>query len=288
MMKEVALVTDSTACIPIDIAHQLEISVIPIWVLFGEEAFRDGVDITPKEFYTRLKTADPLPRTSSPSPGDYLAVFNRLRERAESILVITYSSRFGMAYQSARIASEQVEGVKVVVIDSRTATLAQGFIAIITGRAIASGANLTQAVEIAGQTIPRVGFLAKLETLNYLSQSGRVPEVADWIGRTLKLRLVFGSNNGVVSVVGASRTQRQAICQILDELEERTHMAKLDVGIFHAEALDEAQRLRDELLDRFEVDELYSVEMTPVIGAHIGPGVVGLAYCLDNPAYNPD
>ena len=286
-MKEVALVTDSTACIPIDIAHQLEISVIPIWVLFGEEAFRDGVDITPKEFYTRLKTADPLPRTSSPSPGDYLAVFNQLRERAESILVITYSSRFGMAYQSARIASEQVEGVKVVVIDSRTATLAQGFIAIITGRAIASGANLTQAVEIAEQTIPRVGFLAKLETLNYLSQSGRVPEVADWIGRTLKLRLVFGSNNGVVSVVGASRTQRQAIRQILDELEERTHMAKLDVGIFHAEALDEAQRLRDELLDRFEVDELYSVEMTPVIGAHIGPGVVGLAYCLDNPAYNP-
>ena len=287
-MKEVALVTDSTACIPVDIARQLEISVIPIWVLFGEEAFRDGVDISPNEFYTRLKTADPLPRTSSPSPGDYLAVFNRLRERAESILVITYSSRFGMAYQSARIASEQVEGVKVVVIDSRTATLAQGFIAIITGRAIASRANLTQAVEVAEQTIPRVGFLAKLETLNYLSQSGRVPEVADWIGRTLKLRLVFGSNNGVVSVVGASRTQRQAIRQILDELEERTHMAKLDVGIFHAEAPDEAQILREGLLNRFEVDELYSVEMTPVIGAHIGPGVVGLAYCLDNPAYNPD
>lgn len=287
-MKEVVLVTDSTACIPIDIARQLEISVIPIWVLFGEEAFRDGVDITPKEFYTRLKTADPLPRTSSPSPGDYLEVFNQLRKKAESILVITYSSRFGMAYQSARIACEQAEGVKVVVIDSRTATLAQGFIAIITGRAIASGANLAQAVEIAKQTIPRVGFLAKLETLNYLSQSGRVPEVADWIGRTLKLRLVFGSNNGVVSVVGASRTQRQAIRQILDELEERTHMAKLDVGIFHAEAQDEAQRLQDGLLDRFEVDELYSVEMTPVIGAHIGPGVVGLAYCLDNPAYNPD
>ena len=287
-MKEVALVTDSTACIPVDIARQLEISVIPIWVLFGEEAFRDGVDISPKEFYTRLKTADPLPRTSSPSPGDNLAVFNRLRERAESILVITYSSRFGMEYQSAMIASEQVEGVKVVVIDSRTATLAQGFIAIITGRAIASGANLTQAVEVAEQTIPRVGFLAKLETLNYLSQSGRVPEVADWIGRTLKLRLVFGSNNGVVSVVGASRTQRQAIRQILDELEERTHMAKLDVGIFHAEAPDEAQILREGLLNRFEVDELYSVEMTPVIGAHIGPGVVGLAYCLDNPAYNPD
>ncbi|MEA3440447.1 MAG: DegV family protein [Chloroflexota bacterium] len=287
MMKKVALVTDSTACIPPEIARDLDITVVPIWVLFGEQAYRDGVDITPDEFYARLKTADPLPHTSSPSPGDYLKVFENLRQEADSILVITYSSHFGMSYQAARIAGDQIEGVRVEVLDSRTATMAQGFVAIIAARAIARGADLESAISVAEQTIPCVGFLAKLETLHYLSKSGRVPEIADWIGRALSLRLIFGSGDGVVSVVGASRTQRQAINQILDELVERTMLKKLDVGIFHADAPDEAERLRDRLLKQFEVDELYLTEMTPVIGAHIGPGVVGLAYCLDNPEYNP-
>jgi len=148
-MKKVALVTDSTACIPPEIARDLDITVVPIWVLFGEQAYRDGVDITPDEFYARLKTADPLPHTSSPSLGDYLKVFENLRQEADSILVITYSSHFGMSYQAARIAGDQIEGVRVEVLDSRTATMAQGFVAIIAARAIARGADLETAIAVA-------------------------------------------------------------------------------------------------------------------------------------------
>lgn len=286
-MREVTVLTDSSACIPSDIVQNLAIRVVPIWVIFGEDAYLDGIDITPAEFFTRLQSADPLPRTSSPSPSDYLKAFKQLQGETKSVLVITYSSRFGMAYQSACLAANQMDDLRVEVLDSKTATMAQGFVAITAARAIASGLGLPAALEVAKHTIPRVGFLAKLETLHYLSQSGRVPEIADWIGRALKLRLVFGSNNGMVSVVGASRTKKQAIRQILDELEDRTQMHKLDIAIFHAEAVEEAKMLQDALVGRFAVDEFYSVEMTPVIGAHIGPGVVGLAYCLDNPKYNP-
>ena len=286
-MRKVSVLTDSSACIPPEIAHDLGISVVPIWIIFGEDTYRDGIDITPAEFFTRLQSANPLPRTSSPSPGDYLKTLRRLQEETESVLLITYSSRFGMAYQSARLAAGQINSLQVEVLDSKTATMAQGFIAITAARAVAAGANLGDSLEVARQTIPKVGFLAKLETLHYLSQSGRVPEIADWIGRALKLRLIFGSNNGMVGVVGASRTKKQAIRQILDELEERTKNHKLDIAIFHADAPDEAVLLENSLRERFAMDEFYTVEMTPVVGAHIGPGVVGLAYCLDNPKYNP-
>lgn len=286
-MRKVSVLTDSSACIPPEIACDLGICVVPIWVIFGEDTYRDGVDITPAEFYTRLQSTNTLPRTSSPSPGDYLKALRRLKGETESVLLITYSSRFGMAYQSARLAAGQIDSLQVEVLDSKTATMAQGFIAITAARAVAAGANLGDSLELARQTIPKVGFLAKLETLHYLSQSGRVPEIADWIGRALKLRLIFGSNNGMVSVVGASRTKKQAIRQILDELEERTENHKLDIAIFHADAPDEAVLLENSLRERFAVDEFYTVEMTPVVGAHIGPGVVGLAYCLDNPKYNP-
>jgi len=285
-MKKVAVVTDSTACLPPEITEELDIIVVPIWVIFGEQAYRDGVDITSAEFYYRLRTGELLPRTSSPSPNDYLNIFEQLKEEAESILVITYSSRFGMSYQSARLARKVFADVRVEVLDSRTATMAQGFVVLITARAVCNGADLERAIEVAEHTIPRVGFLAKLETLTYLYRSGRVPEIADWLGRALKLRLIFGSDKGKVSVVGASRTRRQALNQILDELMDRTGGARLDVAIFHAEAETEAGMLKEMLLQRFDVDEFYSVEMTPVIGAHIGPGVVGLAYCLDNPLYN--
>jgi len=285
-MKKVAVVTDSTACLPPEITEELGITVVPIWVIFGEQAYRDGIDITSTEFYFRLRTGELLPRTSSPSPNDYLSIFEQLKEEAESILVITYSSRFGMSYQSARLACKVFTDARVEVLDSCTATMAQGFVVMITARAVCNGADLDRAIEVAEHTIPRVGFLAKLETLTYLYRSGRVPEIADWLGRALKLRLVFGSDKGKVSVVGASRTRRQALNQILDELMDRTGGARLDVAIFHAEAENEAGMLKEMLVQRFDVDEFFSVEMTPVIGAHIGPGVVGLAYCLDNPLYN--
>ena len=286
MNKEVVVVTDSTACLTEQMAREHHVTVVPIWVIFGEYSYRDGVDISNEEFYSRLIHADPLPKTSSPSPGDYLKVYTKLREESNAILVITYSSRFGMSYQSARLASEMIDGVQIAVVDSCTATMAQGFIALGTARAVAAGAGIEEAVKVAQEMIPRVGFLARLETLTYLHRSGRVPEIADWIGKALKLQLVFGSSNGSIHVVGASRTSRQALNQILDELRDRTGGKKLDVAIFHAEAAHQAEQLKEKLLSRFEVDEFYCVEMTPVVGAHTGPGVVGLAYCLDNPLYN--
>lgn len=263
-----------------------QVEALPMWVIFGEETYRDGIDITPDEFYERLLKVGQLPKTSSPSPGEYLAVYKKLIQKSQSILVITYSSRFGMSYQAAKIAREMFSDSSIHVLDSGTATMAQGFLAIIAARAALAGAGFTEVITLAEETKKHVGGLAKLDTLEFLRLSGRVPEIANWLGRALHLKLLFGSCSDKVEVIGASRTQRQAINQMLDELRERTENKKLDIATFHAAAQKEAIDLEKKLLAEFNVDEYYRVELTPVIGAHIGPGVVGLAYGLDNPLYN--
>jgi len=287
MVKSITVVTDSTACLTKEMAQEFQIEVLPIWVIFGENAYRDGIDITPEEFYERLAHVDQLPKTSSPSPGEYLSVFKKLIQQSQSILVITYSSRYGMSYQAAKIAQEMMGEASIYVLDSGTATMAQGFIVLIAARAALMGVDFAEVVSLAIETKNRVGFLAELESLEFLRQSGRVPEIANWLGRALRLRLLFGSCNGNIEVIGASRTRRQAVNQMLDELRDRTENKKLDIATFHAQAPGEVSDLEIKLLAEFKVDEFYRVELTPVIGAHIGPGVIGLAYCLDNPLYNP-
>lgn len=277
-MDKVGIVTDSNVCLPEDIAQRLKIRIVPIWLVFGAKVYRDGVDITPDHFYAALREGGDLPTTSSPSPEDYLEAFVRVRRVAESILVVTYSSQLGMAYESAIGAKRAVDEYPVEVIDSRTATMAQGFVVLEAARAASGGADLEEVVAIANRAIPRVGFVATLETLKYLHRAGRVPAVAEWIGSALKLRMILGNRDGGVGVLGATRTRSQTIKRMLGELERRVGYRKLDVAVFHADALTRALALRRAVADRFDCRELLTVEFTPVMGAHTGPDVVGLAY----------
>jgi DegV family protein with EDD domain len=278
--KKVAVVTDSNVCLPPDLVEQLDIGVVPIWLIFGETAYRDGVDITPADFYVRLRTADSLPTTSAPSPSDFLRVFERLQEQAKSILVITVSSQLSMVYEAAIIARESMNGYPIEVLDGRTATMAQGFIVRAAARAIAAGADLHGAVAAARETMPRVGFFFALETLTYLHRGGRVPAIAEWVGRALRLHPILIGRDGDVAVLGAGRTRRQVMERMLVELEQRAGSRSVEVAVCHADAVEAAQEFRRAIAARFNCSELFTVEFTPVMGAHTGPGVVGLAYCL--------
>jgi DegV family protein with EDD domain len=138
-------------------------------------------------------------------------------------------------------------------------------------------------VNVANRAIPRVGFVATLETFKYLHRAGRVPAVAEWIGSALKLRMSLGDRDGGVGILGATRTRSQTIKRMLGELERRVGYRKLDVAVFHADAQTRALALRRAVAGRFDCRELLTVELTPVMGAHTGPDVVGLAYHVLEP-----
>ena len=260
---------------------------MPILVIFGDEVLRDGVDITPKEFYVRLRSADPLPTTSAPSPARCREVFEAARVAgAEGVVAVCLSSKLSMAYDAACAAARSMGGFPVRVIDSRLATIAQGFVAVAAARAALQGMDLDGVVAAAQRSVAGTGFVVVLDTLSYLRRSGRVPAILSLAGSMLNLRPVVGSQrDGTVGIVGRTRGKKAATERLLREVERRAVGRRLtSLAVMHADAPAEAEELREAVATRFECDDLYTVEFSPVMGAHAGPGVVGLAYQTVVPA----
>ncbi len=282
-MIEVAVVTDSVACLPKELVEKYGIEVVPVQVIFGDKSYRDGIDITPSQFYTMLKQAEQLPTTAASLPGPVLEAYNKASQRASTILCITLSVKLSGMFNSALLAKEMVKGtlpgVTIEVLDSRTAAAAEGLVVLAAARAVASGKKLSEVIETAKSVIQRVNLFVTLDTLYYLVKGGRVPRVAALASSLLKIKPIITIVDGEAHPVTNPRTTPGAMKRILEIMEQKVVKGQpLHVAVMHAEALDRATELKDEVSSRFDCAELFVTEFTPVMGAHTGPGVVGVAF----------
>ena len=283
----VAIVTDSNVCLPHEIVQRHGIQVVPILVIFGERVLRDGIDITPREFCARLKAGGPMATTSAPSPVHYQEAYKAAREGgARGVVVVCLSSKLSMAYDAACTAARSMGEYPVRVVNSRLATTAQGFVALAAARAAARGADLAGVVAVAEVNIARCGFVAVLDTLSYLSRSGRVPAIAALAGSALKLYpVVANQRDGSVGIVAPVRGKEAALKRMLREVERRTAGQRLAaLAIMHAGVPEQVAELQGAVSAQLQVAELYTVEFSPVMVAHAGPGLIGLAYPAALPA----
>lgn len=280
-MRQVAVVTDSAACLPPSTLAEYEIELVPIWVVFGGAAYRDGIDITPTEVYARLRAGEHA-TTSSPAPEDFLHAYRAARRRAPSVFVVTYSRRLGMAFHSALEARRSMPHEAIEVLDSGTAAMAEGFVVLSAARAAANGASLQEVLLLAAQERQRVGLLGVLDTLHYLRRSGRVPAIAALAGSLLKVYPVLGDrSDGTIGLVALARTKERALESMVQTLARRTAGRPFaSLAIMHADAAEEAASLSAALHQRWESAELMTLEFTPAMGAHTGPGTLALAYRL--------
>jgi DegV family protein with EDD domain len=284
-MGKIAIVTDSNTCLPKDIIQKYQIGIVPIVLIFGEEVLRDGVDIDIQDFYTRLRTADPLPTTSSPTPAQFIETVEEAKSKgAEGIVVVTLSSKLSMSFNTAHIALQEMQGFPIRIVDSRMATIAQGFVALTAAEAAAQGLELDDVVSVAEKSTAEIGFAVMLDTLEYLHRGGRVPAIASLVGSAIKLNPVVGNRvDGTVGIIAPTFGQKSAIERVLKEVEKKSKGRNLKrLAVMHADALERAKSLMDRVAERFECDEIYLVELTPVMGAHAGPGVIGLAYHIED------
>jgi DegV family protein with EDD domain len=282
---KIAIVTDSNTCLPQDIIEKYQIGIVPIVLIFKDEILRDGVDIDIQGFYARLRTADPLPTTSSPTPTQFIETFEEARSRgADGIVVVTLSSKLSMSYNAAHLAIQDMEGIPIRVVDSRMATIAQGFVALTAAEAAAQGLELDDVVALAEKSTDDIGFAVMLDTLDYLHRGGRVPAIAALVGSAIKLNPVLGNRmDGTVGIISPSLGPKAATNRILKEVEQKAKDRKLKrLAVMHADAMEKAKSLMEIVVERFKCDEIYLVELTPVMGAHAGPGVVGLAYQIED------
>jgi len=285
-MKEVAIVTDTTACIPQEQVAKYDIEVVPVQLIFEDKSYQDGIDITPTEFYALLRQAKKLPTTSSSSPSPYVEAYRKASQRAESILCLTLPTRFSVMSDSARVAMETtkttLQNVAIEVLECTTAAAGQGLVTLAAAKAAASGKTLSEVVETAKSTMSRVNLFATLDTLHYLVKSGRVPQAAALINSILRIKPIFTLNHADARTVALPRTIHSAMKRMMKLMDEKVIREKpLHVAVMHADAEDKAIALKDEIAAQFDCTELFITEFTPVMGVHTGPGLIGVAFYSD-------
>ena len=278
------MVTDSCSGIPPDLAETHGVAVIPLTVRFGEETFRDGVDMTAEEFYRRLPSTPELPRTSQPSVAEFLELFDRLAGEGDptGILVVTLSHKLSGTYQSAVQAAREFGRVPVEVVDSLSVSVPQTFAAVAAARVANRGAGLAEVAAAAREVAGRCRLYATLDTLEYLRRGGRIGRAAAWAGAVLQIKPVITIDGGEVAPVARLRTRAKAVEFILERLRDEIKPDRpLHAGIIHANSPQEAADLAEEVRRRFQPEELIISGITPVIGTHAGPGALGVAYYQD-------
>jgi len=274
----VAVVADSAANLPGELARELGIEIVPMYLKFGERVYRDGTDLTPRDFYERLGRDREPASTSVPSPGDFLEAYRRTGQR--EILCVTVASSMSSSFQQASFAAERFEG-KVEVLDSRSASMAEGFVAAEAARAAASGASLERVVGRAREVAARTRLLATVATFEFLRRSGRVTKLQAYAATMLDIKPVFEFRDGEAVPVARTRTRRRALAQIEGDTIRDAGAGPLHLAVIHAAAEEEACELLDRIAASAQVVEHLVTEVTPVIGTHTGPGLVGTAFYRD-------
>jgi DegV family protein with EDD domain len=269
----VGIITDSVADLSPQMVKELGVSVIPLSVRFGEEVYRDGIDLTPDQFYDKLKTSKVFPNTSVPSPGDFIKVYDEMAEKTDEILVILVTSRLSATQEVARQSIAMMKKkCRVELLDSRTATMAEGFIVMKAAQAAKSGASLDEVIKVARQTIPRVDFLAAFDSLEYLRRGGRIGRAQAFLGSLLHINPLITLREGVVEPAGRTRSRAKAIDRLYEFAAGYTNIEEMAVE--NTACPEDAEALVERLGAIYPKERIYRSRMTPVIGTHTGPGLL--------------
>lgn len=279
MSKPVAVLTDSTSTLPSHLVEQYNITVVPLQLIWGDQTFVDGVDITPEAFYRRLRTAKVIPTTSQPSAAAFAEAYRRLHQQGYDILAVLISSKLSGTIASAEQAKELVPEARVEIVDSLQVAMSLGFQVLAAARAVAEGADLMQAKAVAEQARDQSGVLLLVETLEYLHRGGRIGGAARLFGSLLNIKPILEVQNGRVEPVEKVRSRKKALKRLVNlALNRMGGREPVRVAILHADAEEEAQRLMAMLQEHVTPVESYITPVSPVVGVHVGPGTVGITY----------
>ena len=272
-MPNVAIVTDSVADLPPQVAEELGITVVPLVVRFGTELYRDGLDLHPDQFYGKLKTSKALPATSVPPPAAFADAYNKLSEKTNEIAVVCLTSKLSATYQVALQATGLLKKrCRIEVLDSQWAVMAEGFIAIAAARAARAGASLDEVLDVARHTTHRVDMCAAFDTLEYLERGGRIGKAQAFLGSLLKVNPIIGMKDGEVRPVARERSRVKAIDYLYNFVANFGNIEGLAVE--YATDSDEADRLIQKLRSKYPQVPAYLTRTSPVIGTHTGPGLI--------------
>jgi DegV family protein with EDD domain len=279
-----AIVLDSTADFPDAQERHPNWRVVPLYVSFGTESYKDGVELTAHQFYDRLRTSPELPTTSQPTPGDFLEVYEDLAQRYERILSVHIASNLSGTFQSAGTAASQLGSDKVRTIDSESASVAISMLALAIQRRLDRGTTDEEIDALVARYLTEHGLLFTVDTLEFLARGGRIGRAKAFAGQLMNVKPILSISDGEVLPVKRVRGNRKAFQEFVDALVSRTSdETDLRIGIAHADAperMTELEKMVRDLRPNAQIE--METSLGAVIGAHAGPGTVGFFWFTDD------
>jgi DegV family protein with EDD domain len=275
----VKIVTDSSADIPPQLLKELDITVVPLYVRFGNEVFRDKVDISNKEFYKKLVSGEIFPATSQPTPLDFKQVYEKLAKDADGIVSIHLSAKLSGTIPSALQARESMQSsCHIEIIDSLAITGGLAMICLAAARAAKAGASMEEVVKIANEAVPEIHFMVLFDTLKYLAKGGRIGKAKGLMGAMLNIKPLIGLKDGEVVPLGKARSYSKGMEQQYEFIEKAVREGEIkELTVMHNTSKDEANALIERIAPMYPREKILTGEIGPILGTHGGPNMLVVA-----------
>ncbi len=279
-MQSIKVITDSLSDIPKELVEQLNITVLPLTVRFGKDEFKDGVDITNKEFYQRLETSDDIiPATAQVPPSEFKKAYqDAIQSGYEYIIVINGSSKVSGTHQSAIIAKQEFEKENIYVIDSESLSYGCGMIVVEIAKMIIDNKAIDEILARANEMIKGSEHIFSVDTLKYLHRNGRLSTSKMALGNLLNLKPILGIIDGKVEPIDKVRGSKKQIKRMIEISKERGLVKGARIALGHASDLEKLQELRNEIVKEIKPIEIVEAEIGPTIGTHTGPGTIAIFF----------
>jgi DegV family protein with EDD domain len=275
----IKIVTDSTCDLPREFVEKYDIKVVPLSVNFGDDSYLDGIEISNKEFYDRLRNSDKLPTTSQVSPGEFVEVFNEILDKDDEVLGIFLAKEFSGTFPSAKIAKDIIKSDKIHLIDSRGVTGALAAVVLAAGDLIQRGLSIENIELRLNEFIRNSESILVIDTLEYLVKGGRISKAQGAIGSVLSVKPVLTIGDGKLDTLAKVRGRKKGIKWMIDWVKDnRFDLSDKRVFILDTDDPKFHQDIKDALLENFEVGEIIDIEVGAVVGTHSGPGCGGICF----------
>lgn len=278
-MGKVKIVTDNTTDLPEKIIREYGIEVVPLSVHFGHDTYLPGVDLTGKEFYELFKKSEELPKTSQVSMGKFLKIYQELAGEVNQIISIHLSARLSGTFHSATNAADHVEGVKVYPVDSESVSMGMGFQIMAAVKVLDNGGSVEEALQAIERVKENLEIYFYVETLEYLEKGGRIGKAKSLLGSLLNIKPILQLKEGEIQPFEKVRSFKKGFKRLYDLVREYlgdSDPGQIQLAIMHIENQENAIKLKEKILKDLGIDEIYVRELGPIVGTHIGPGVLGI------------
>jgi DegV family protein with EDD domain len=281
-MSKIAIVTDSSAYLHKAFVDRHNIRVVPLKIHWDDITYKDGIDITSTEFYEKLTISSTIPTTSQPPVDEFLQIYEELAADHDGIIVPLISSGISGTVSSAKTAATMFSDVPVEVIDTRSTAAGLALVTIAIVQEVADGKSLAAIKKTAETIVQRLDLFFAVDTLEYLHKGGRIGGASRYFGTALSLKpILYLDDQGKIDALDRVRTKRKAFARLIELAVERAAGKPAHIGIMHANALDEAKQIQTQLSGQIECKQADIYPFSPVIGAHVGPGTVGIGIYLE-------